>query len=195
MAKYIFILLFHTIYSQEKFEVKNIGFSIDVPENWIILENKDVLENLNNYDLNDETKRDFFLSSNKATELVTYSKYNPEQYKGIIPTIKIRIKELKSDYYVDFLKFVEESNLKVKEQLHNFSYIEKPKIITISNREVVQFSTLFSMFQNKKEFTIIAYSYYILKEGYYISINFIEEYKKEDNYHLFQNLIHSVELK
>lgn len=194
MAKYILILLFLNIYSQEKFEVKNIGFSIDVPENWIVLENKDVLENLNNYDLNDEAKRDFFLSSNKASELVTYSKYDPKQYKGVIPTIKIRIRELKS-HNKDFLKFVEDSNLKVKEQLHNFSYIEKPKISNVSNRTVVQFATLFSMFQNKQEFEIIAYSYYILKEGYYISINFIEEYKKEDNYLFFQNLINSVELK
>lgn len=45
-----------------------------------------------------------------------------------------------------------------------------------------------------KEYEIKSNSYYILRKGYYISLNFIEEVGKENNNSLFEKLIQSIKL-
>ncbi|WP_445721490.1 hypothetical protein [Flavobacterium sp.] len=197
MNKFIFallLLLHYSIYSQEKFELKSIGFSINAPEKWYKVENKEILDNLNYYDFSEEQKKELLSSNNSAIELVTYSKYKPSEYKGIIPTIKIRTRNVKSKSILDFLKVIENSNSNLSNQLNNFEYKEKPEKIIISNKEIIRFVARFSLSNNNTEYQIINYSYYILKNGYYISINFIEEYNKENNTTLFEEIANSISL-
>jgi hypothetical protein len=180
--------------AQERFEVKQIGFSMDAPVNWLEVENKEVLQNLENFDLTEEERKKMLSSNNSANELVTYYKYHPSKFNGIIPTIKIRTRNVNSKTIAEFLKVIEASNNEASKTLKNFEYQSKPEVITISGKEVVSFSVKFVLSHNGKESSVVSKSYYVLKNGYYISINFIEELNKEKNDFFFNELLDSIRL-
>jgi hypothetical protein len=180
--------------AQERFEVKQIGFSMDAPVNWLEVENKEVLQNLENFDFTEEERKKMLSSNNSANELVTYYKYHPSKFNGIIPTIKIRTRNVNSKTIAEFLKVIEASNNEASKTLKNFEYQSQPEVITISGKEVVSFSVKFVLSHNGKESSVVSKSYYVLKNGYYISINFIEELNKEKNDFFFNELLDSIRL-
>ena len=180
--------------SQKRFEAKKIGFSINVPINWIAVENDEILKNLNKYDFTEEQLDELLKSNNSSVSLATYSKYDLKKVSGIIPTIKIRTNKNETNSTADFLKYVENSVESAKKSLNNFIFSDYPTIIKISNLEVIKFSVRFTLLIGEKEHEIISNSYYIPKKGYYISLNFIEEIGKEDNSLFFQELVKSIVL-
>jgi hypothetical protein len=174
--------------------VKEIGFSMKIPVDWLEMKNNEVLDNLDNFEFTEKQKRNLLSSNNSANELVTYYKYHPSKFNGIIPTIKIRTRNVNSKTIAEFLKVIEASNNEVSKTFKNFEYQTKPEVITISGKEVVSFSVKFVLSHNGKESSVVSKSYYILKNGYYISINFIEELNKEKNDFLFNELLDSIKL-
>lgn len=181
--------------TQEVFEIKSLGFSMLSPTNWDMIENEEILKNLNLYEFTEDQKSRLILSSASAIDLVTYTKYNPLEYEGIIPTIKVRSRKVTATSVSEFLDFVDASNTQASKTLTNFKYKSKPEIITLSNKQVIRFISTFSLLAKGQEYKIISCSYYILKEGYYLSINFIEEENKENNQEMFNQLINSIKLK
>lgn len=188
------ILFFSKGFCQDRFKVKNIGFSINVPEYWISMENEAILKNLNQYDFTEKQMGELLKSNNSAVDLATYTKYDPKKYRGIIPTIKIRIHNNQTDNIKDFLTVIEKSTESTKKALTNFRFINHPTIVEISKHKVVQFSVQFSLKNGGVDYEIISKSYYIPKKGHFISLNFIEEIGKEDNQLLFEELIKSIQL-
>jgi hypothetical protein len=182
-------------YAQDRLEIKKLGFSMDIPNNWISVNNDEILKNLDNYDLTDKQLDELLKSNNSSLNISTYTKYDSRKYNGIIPTIKIRTVSNNSIDSAEFLKFVQNSNESAKKALTNFRFIDNPVITQISNNDVVQFSVQFSLINQGKQYEIKSNSYYILRKGYYISLNFIEEIGKEDNNSLFEKLINSIEIK
>ncbi|GAA4058162.1 hypothetical protein [Flavobacterium chungnamense] len=183
------------IYAQERLVIKKLGFSMEIPSNWISVNNDEILKNLDNYDLSDKQLEELLKSNNSSFNISTYTKYDSKKYNGIIPTIKIRTILNNSSNSAEFLKFVQNSNESAKKALTNFRFIESPVIAQISNNDVVKFSVQFTLINQGKQYEIKSNSYYILRRGYYISLNFIEEIGKEDNSVLFEKLINSIELK
>lgn len=182
-------------YAQDRLEIKKLGFSMEIPSNWISVNNDEILKNLDNYDLSDKQLEELLKSNNSSFNISTYTKYDSKKYNGIIPTIKIRTILNNSSNSAEFLKFVQNSNESAKKALTNFRFIESPVIAQISNNDVVKFSVQFTLINQGKQYEIKSNSYYILRKGYYISLNFIEEIGKEDNSVLFEKLINSIELK
>lgn len=180
--------------SQEKFEVSEIGFSINVPKGWLKIENNEVLENLKSFDFTKTQLEEMLASNNSSYDLVTYVKYHPSKYKGLIPTIKIRTRNVESKSIEEFLKVIEVANLETRKTLNNFEYINEPELYNISGINVVKFSSRFSLINDSIQYTAISYSYYILKSGYYISVNFIEDYKINANMKLYAKLAKSISL-
>ena len=181
-------------YCQEKLELKKLGFSMDVPKDWISINEDAIIKNLNRYDFTDKQLNELLKSNNSAVNISSYTKYDPKKHKGIIPTIKIRTIFNPTKNSADFLKYVEASNESGKKALDNFKFIEKPIIIKISNQDVVKFSLKFSLKNAGDIYEIVSNSYYIPKNGYYISLNFIEQIGKENNKQLFEKLIKSIQL-
>lgn len=194
MRVLLFLLLLPILnaFSQERFEIKNIGFAMEAPENWLKIANTEVLNNLENYDFSEKQLNDFIKSNNSSLSFVTFTKHNPKVYAGIIPTIKVRALITESKNIQDFLKSVEKSNSEAKKTLEDFVFIEKPSAVKISNKDAIKFSVKFKLKNSGKEYEIVSRSYYFLRGGYYISLNFIEEFGKEDNTELFDKLIKSI---
>lgn len=195
MKALLLFLLFPivTVYSQERFEVKNIGFSIQAPKDWEIAEEKDVLKNIEKFDFSKKQLNDLILTD--GLNLVTYTKYNPKKYAGIIPTIKIRVLKTNAKNIESLLKSVEMSNEEAKKMLIDFTFSKAPTVTKISNSDAVAFSVNFKLKNAGKEYKINSDSFYILRKGYYISINFIEQSDKEDNSKLFEMLAESIILE
>jgi hypothetical protein len=195
--KNILIVLLLTLsavngFGQKRFEAKKLGFSIAVPKDWIAVENSDIVKNLNNYDFTQEQLDELLKSNNASVNLATFTKYDSKKVSGIIPTVKIRTNKNQTKSTADFLKFVESSSESAKKSLTNFRFIDNPSIIKISNSDVIKFSAQFSLKNGAIDYEIISNSYYIPKNGYYISVNFIEQVGKEDNSLLFDELVKSM---
>lgn len=195
MKTLLLLLVFPLIavYSQERFEVKNIGFSIDTPKDWETAEEQDVLENIKKFDFSKKQLND--LISNDGLNLVTYTKYNSKKHAGIIPTIKIRVLKTNAKNIESLLKSVEMSNEEAKKMLIDFMFSKTPTATKISDNDAIAFSVNFKLKNAGKEYKINSDSYYILRKGYFISINFIEQLGKEDNSKLFEMLAASIILK
>lgn len=177
---------------QNRFEAKKLGFSIAVPKDWISVENSEIVKNLNRYDFNKEQLDELLKSNNSSVNLATFTKYDFKKVSGIIPTIKIRTNNNPTNSTPDFLKFVTASSESAKKSLANFRFVDTPAIIKISNSDVIKFSSQFSLKNGAVDYDVISESYYIPKNGYYISVNFIEQVGKEDNRLFFDELVKSM---
>lgn len=180
--------------SQEKLEVQRFGFSIHAPKGWIEMKDEDILKNLNKFDLTDDQLEELLKSNHGSISLVTYSKYDPKKYAGIIPTIKIRAQQNPNSSIENFLKSIENSTEDAMKTLENFKFSEKPVAVKISNKNAVKFAVQFTMKSGAKEYEIVSHSYYILIKDYFISLNFIEQVGKEDNSKLFDELFQSIQI-
>lgn len=167
---------------------------MDLPEGWIVMNNDEVVKNLNKYDLTDEQLKRILKSNSAAVNISSYTKYNPKKHLGIIPTIKINTISNPTKSSSDFLKYVNASSENGKKTLDNFEFAEKPCLVKISNQDVVKFSIKFTLKNAGAVYEILSKSYYIPKDGYYISLNFIEQIGKEDNEKFFEKLIQSIQL-
>jgi len=167
---------------------------MDIPKNWIEVKNEEVFKNLNLYDFSEEQLNELLKSNNSAVNLVTYTKYDSKTYAGIIPTIKIRTRSNKINDIESFRKSIESLTELVMKSLDNFKFTERPTVVTISNKESVKFTVHFTLKNNGKEYPVVSHSYYILQNGYYISLNFIEEIDKENNEKLFKDLVNSIQI-
>lgn len=179
--------------SQERLDLKKIGFSMDLPNGWFTLKNDEVISNLEKFDLTDEQLKNLLKNESAAVTLLYSTKYNPKKYSGIIPTIKIRTIENKIKEIKTFLEAIKSSNDDIKKSLDNFKVTEV-SAVKISTADAVKLTVEFTMKVAGKDLPIISHSYYILRNGYYISLNFIEEIGKEDNSKLFEDLINSVKI-
>ncbi|MBC8643326.1 hypothetical protein [Flavobacterium lindanitolerans] len=71
---FLFLFPFFSVFGQERFEVKNINFSVQVPESWTILEGKEILENVKKFDFNTKQLKELISSDSDGVNLVTYTK-------------------------------------------------------------------------------------------------------------------------
>jgi|GEM_PF-1397763 len=194
--KKIFIICtffcFFQVISQEKFEIKKIGFSMNSPHGWHVIKDEEALKNLEQYDLTDE-QLDLLLKTN-TKQLITYSKYDPKRVVGIIPTIKVRTMQTKSNSIESFIKEVQSSTEVALKIFEDFRFTQQPIPINVSGKKAVKFDVQFTMKNNGKEYEIVSHSYYILLKGYFISLNFIEQVGKEENSKLFDEIFQSIQI-
>jgi len=167
---------------------------MNVPKDWISVNDETIIENLNRFDFTDEQLNSLLRFNNSAINISSYTKYDLKKHAGIIPTIKIRTLTNPAKNSSDFLKFVEVSIESSKKVYENFAIVEKPRVINITNQDVVMFSVKFTLSNAGTVYEIGSKSYYIPKDGYYISLNFIEQIGKEDNEKFFEKLIQSIQL-
>ena len=197
MRRIIVLLLLQSClitFGQERLEIKNLGFSINVPENWNTFPDSEILKNLEKFDFTDEQIINFIKSQNQSVTLGLFTKYDSKNYAGIIPTIKIVMRENPTKSIKDFLSYVKRINEGVKNQLNDFVVVNKPMVQSISGNEVVNSSYRFKLKKGDSNYVIKANTYYIQRGSYFITINFIEELDKENNDLIFDELARSIKL-
>lgn len=183
-----------SVFSQEKIELKDLGFSINSPKDWIAFNKNAVIPNIKNYDFNKDEIHSFSEKMNEFIEFITLSKYDPTKFQGICPTIKIVVHKNSTKNIVELQEVLELSMKAYESTLSNLHYIEKSNIVNINGSQIIRSIIGFTLKNNDVEYHIKTYTILIPVGKFYITLNFIEEEKKEDNSALYEELINSIQV-
>ena len=189
----ILIFIPKSVFSQEKIELKDLGFSINSPKDWFAFNKNQVIPNIKNYDFNKDEIDAFSKQVNESVELITLSKYDPTKHYGITPTIKIRVQKNTTKNIVELQKVLELSMKEYESTLPNLHFIEKSNIVTINGYQIIRSVIGFTLKNNDVEYHIKSYMVLIPVGKFYISLNFTDE-TKEDNSVLYEELINSIQI-
>ena len=125
-------LFSNNVISQSIFRNKAYGFEMQSPKNWKQANNTLLLENLENFDVNEESLQKI-LQTNKGSILLTsYYKYDPKTHPGLIPTIQINVRQKPDIDFEQFKMLMIQSAKGFSTVFSDFTYITAPGEIEIS---------------------------------------------------------------
>lgn len=199
MKKSIVLLLLLTAsiaFSQKRFESKNYGFSMDEPKDWQVANNEELLNNLDRYDLTTEAFHEL-LKKNKGSILLTsFYKYDMNKHAGLIPTIKINMRQNPAGEFSVFKSMISQSSKGFETVFPDFKYLQEPTEVEISGIKSVFFSGKYTMkMQNGTLMKIKSRTYAIPYGDYFFQVNFIDGQVKDDCTAEFDALVKSIKIK
>lgn len=182
-------------FGQEKFENKQYGFSMTEPENWIEADNKELLKNLDKFELTEKELTKFINDHKGSVLLTSFYKYNPKTHAGLIPTIQVNVRVNPTRNFSDFTNVMTQSANSFKQYFEDFSFEVEPKAIEISGIKSIYFVGKFSMqTQNGGIMKVRSRTYAIPYGSYLFQLNFTDGQEKEDSSELFDKLIQSIKI-
>ena len=200
MKKIIFLILIVTssinlIYSQKKFVNKPYEFEIQEPENWIETSNKELLKNLEKFEVNEENLNKL-ISNNKGSVLLTsFFKYDPKTHAGIIPTIQINVRLKGKSDFEQFKSGMEQSANSFKKYFADFEFVNEITEIEISGIKCVYFIGKFTMkTQSGQEMKVRSRTYAIPYKNYFFQCNFTDGQFGEDCSKEFDELVKTIKI-
>lgn len=171
------------------------GFKIPKPENWIDKSELSVKDNLFKYNLKDEEISKLLKSHNGSVPVVIYTKNDPSEYSGIIPTIQVLLRPNNSKDIISFKKMMEPSLKQMADAFSNFEILSPLEIIEIDGFKALKFISQFDMPINENETsTIRSWTYAIPSGTHFYQINFSDT-ESENSEKLYNELINQIKLK
>jgi hypothetical protein len=194
--KFLIIFIFHLnfVFSQDKIELKEFGFSMNNPEGWFAYNRNQIVSNINQFDLNKDEIDRFSKQVDKSIEYITLSKYQKGKYLGAIPTINIRVDKNPTKDILELQKALYLSLEQNKATFKNLHFIEKSNIVDIEGTKIIRTIFSYTLKIENVEYKLKSYKVLIPAGKFYININFIEEENKEDNSILYEELINSIKI-
>ncbi len=190
----LFILLCR-IDAQDLFESKQFGIKMSKPENWIAATNTDLQNNLNKIKFTDEELQKVLNSNKGILTLSTYYKYKMESVAGLIPTIKVTIRENPTANMSDFKQVMIASTDRVKTVVKNFEFVENFKEVNISSFPSLYYNCRYSLtLANGDNMKVRTRYYMILKGKYFISISLMDNETNEDCSNVLDKFMKSLQL-
>jgi hypothetical protein len=183
------------IYGQKKFVNKEYGFQIDEPKTWIEASNKELLKNLEKFEVTEENLSKI-ISNNKGSILLTsFYKYDPKNHAGLIPTIQINVRNKGVGDFESFKNVIIESAKGFKKYFADFEYIKEPTEIEVSGIKCVYFIGKFTMkTQSGEEMKIRSRTYAIPYKNYFFQVNFTDGQIDENCNEEFDKLISTIKI-
>ncbi len=192
----ISVLFVYTICkAQTTFKNERLGFSIEQPKKWIVAEEGETVQNLKEHIKLDKATLKKLIDTHKGTyQVVTFFKYPINSRHGVIPTIKIVLKNNGTPSFEDFKKSIERSFSGMKDIFPDFKFIEQPTIKYIGDIQCV-----FAMC----DYTLTAYNgqekvklkvYALPVDDSFYQITFMDS-EKEDNSKLFEKVVESIRIE
>ncbi len=183
------------VYGQKVFKSKEYGFEIQEPKSWIEANNKELLKNLEKFEVSDENLIKL-ISDNKGSLLLSsFYKYNPKTHSGIIPTIQINVRQKNGNDFDQFKNMIVQSAKGLKKYFEDFEYISEPTEIKISGIRCVYFVGKFTMkSQNGNELKVRSRTYAIPYKNYFFQVNFTDGQIGEDCNKEFEELVKTIKI-
>jgi len=183
------------VYGQKNFENKEYGFKIQEPKNWIEASNKELLKNLEKFEVTEENLTKL-ISDNKGSILLTsFYKYDPKTHAGVIPTIQINVRSKGNSNFEQFKNGMAESAKGFKKYFQDFEFINEITEIEISGIKCVYFTGKFTMkTQNGQEMKVRSRTYAIPYKNYFFQLNFTDGQTGEDCAKEFDKLIKTIKI-
>ena len=170
-------------------------FSMDKPMDWIVADNKEILENLEKFELTEENFTKLIHDNKGSFLLISYYKYNPETHAGLIPTIQINIRANAANNFDEFKNAMIQSTNSFKNYFEDFEFTVSPSVIEISGIKSIYFIGNFSMqIQNGETIKVRSRTYAIPNGDYFFQVNFTDGQDSEDCSKLFDELIETVKI-
>ena len=193
----IFLLLFvyNLCTSQTTFKDERLGFSIQQPKKWIVAEEGETVQNLKEHIKLDKTTLKKLIDTHKGTyQVVTFFKYPINSKYGVIPTIKIVLKNNRTASFDDFKKSIEKSYMGIKDIFPDFRFTEKPTVKYVNDKKCVFAACDYTLTahngQEKVKLTVYALP---INDSFY-QITFMDS-EKEDNSKLFEEILKSITIE
>ena len=159
----LFSVLFFSCSSQS--ENKRIeGIEIPTPENWIDKSEIRIKDNLANYNLKDEEISKLLKNHNGSVPVVIYTKYEPSQFNGPIPTIQVLLRPNNTKNINSFKKTMEPSLKQMADALSKFKILSLLEIIEIDGFKKVN-DTYGENLRNRLVKKVVSQFTRILREG------------------------------
>ncbi len=200
MKKVLFLLFIilkssSFVYGQKIFKSKEYGFEIQEPKNWIEANNKELLKNLEKFEITDESLKKLIDDNKGSLLLNSFYKYNPKTHPGIIPTIQINVRQKNGNDFEGFKYAIIQSAKGFKKYFEDFEYITEPTEIEISGIKCVFFVGKFTMnTQGGSELKVRSRTYAIPYKDYFFQVNFTDGQNGEDCNKEFDALVKTIRI-
>jgi hypothetical protein len=189
------LILFSTILLSFSFRQNpdQLKFTMTPPEKWRKTTNAEIFDNLDKFKLT-QTQLDKFLADHKGSVLfLAYTKYDPSQHPGLIPTIQVNILNNTAKTFDSFFLSMTKSAESMQKYFKDFEYIDRPQKIIIGNKDAFYFSSKFTMTTSSRTIKPRSRTYAIPNGNTFFQINFTDG-DKEDCSKLFDSLVKSIRL-
>lgn len=113
----------------------SLNISFWTPPSWFSGDKKLLHDNLKNYKFSKGQMNQLVNNINTSTVLGVYYKYDPKIHYGLIPTIKIYVRQSNIKDFEKFFISAKNEIESIKSQVSNFKYIDSPKTITVGQRK------------------------------------------------------------
>ena len=165
------------------------------PENWMQADNRELLQNLSKFDMNDEELKQFIASHNGSLLLTSFYKYNPQTHAGLIPTIQVNVRNNGTRNFSEFTNLITQSANSFKQYFPDFKFETTPTVVDVGGVKSIYFVVKFSMqTQNGESLKLRSRTYAIPYGSYFFQLNFTDGQVTEDNSKLFDALARTVRI-
>ena len=184
------------VYGQELFKDETFGFQIEEPKKWFEATNQDLINNLSKFELSDKSHSKMLSDHNGSIMLISYYKYDPKKYDGLIPTIQINVRSKQNNNFQEFKNDIINSSNGFKKHFPDFKFIVEPSELDINGTKSVYFIGEFTMKTQYGELLKVrSRTYAIPQKDYFFQLNFTDSSEKKlDCSHLFDELVRSVKV-
>ena len=200
MKKLIFILLFTVFYSinvsaQKIFRDEAYGFSMDQPKDWLVGDNKTLMNNLSKVKM-DEAALAEVIKSNKGSLLLTsFYKYDIKTTAGLIPTIQVNLRSNPTKTFEQFYSAMSQSTAAFKNYFPDFKLLKEPTIIEINGIKAMYFIGAYTLGTAATgPMKVRSRTYVIPSANFFFQLNFTDDQNKEDDTKLFDALVQSIKI-
>jgi hypothetical protein len=177
----------------EQIKAKN-GFYIKQPENWFSATEFDIIENVDRFDMSKKQINDLIKSNRGSVLILAYTKYDPAEYVGLIPTVQVNLRPNPRNSFEKFKMDIVESAEQLKTQFTNYVITEKLTEIEIDKIKSLYFKSEFELTIGEEVSKVKSWNYVIPVNDFFYQINFSDGFNNEDCSDLFEELITTVKV-
>lgn len=189
------LLVYNICNSQTTFKNERLGFSIDHPNKWIVAEEGETVQNLKEHIKLDKATLKKLIDTHKGTyQVVTFFKYPINSKHGVIPTIKIVLKNNRTTSFDDFKKNIVSSYKGIKDIFPDFSFTEQPTVKYIDGKQCVFAMCNYTLTAHNGQEKVKIMVYAVPVNDSFYQITFMDS-EKENNSKLFEKIVESIKIE
>jgi len=197
--KNIIIILLLFVYNlcsaQTTFKDERLGFSIQQPKKWIVAKEDETGQNLKEHIKLDKATLKKLIDTHKGTyQVVTFFKYPINSKHGVIPTIKIVLKNNGTASFEDFKKSIERSYTGIKDIFPDFRFTEQPTVKYVDDKKCVFAACDYTLTAHNglEKVKVTVYTVPVNDSFYQITLM---DSEKEDNSIIFEEISRSIRIE
>ncbi len=188
------VFAFSVVSAQERFEDKDVGFSMERPANWQAAQPGEVLANARTKLVMNPRVLNQLLEENKGVvEVVTFLKYPISSRNGVIPTIKVNLRNIPEMPTYRFKESIVDSFRSLKSTFPDFTFVKEPEAVEVDGFYTVYAVCSYTLKTLKGNEKVNVWVYALKRKHNFVQVTFMDG-EKEDNSEMFERLAKTIRL-